>query len=66
MVPEAFADIDLDSFASYLSDWDPNIPEPNSSGGRDEDSRWTGFRGGLQIGYQKFLVVNEDVRKPSK
>jgi len=26
MAPETFAGIDLDPFASYLSDWDPNTP----------------------------------------
>jgi len=60
MAPETFADIDLDPFASYLSDLDPNTPEPSSSGRRrDEDSELTGFRGGPQIGYQELLIVNE-------
>ena len=26
IVPETFADIDLDPFPSYFSDWDPNAP----------------------------------------
>ena len=67
MAPETFADIDLDPFVSYLSDLDPNTPAPNSSGERrDEDSRWTGFWGGPQTGYQRVSVANEDVKKPGE
>ncbi|KAF9643544.1 hypothetical protein BDM02DRAFT_3191471 [Thelephora ganbajun] len=75
MAAETSAGIDSDLFASYFSDWDPNTPpkvlittSPKAAkatkGRRFEMGRIAGWA--ADRGYQKMLVANEDVKKPSE
>jgi ribosome production factor 1 len=95
ITPETPADINSDPFASYFSDWDPNIPpkvlittSPKATkvtynfceelveifpgaefikrkkGRGFEMGRIAGWA--ADRGYQKMLVVNENVKRPSE